>query len=62
MELPTAYLGGMSDVTREMYSARPDAPVVPQRERAPRTPRLRLSLSHALHRAAAAVAPPVRAR
>ena len=57
MELPTAYLRGISDVTREVHSARPDAPVVPDRERARRTPWLRLSLARALYRAAAAVAP-----
>ena len=57
MELPTAYLRGISDVTREVNSARPDAPVVPHREPDPRTPRLRRSLSRALYRAAAAVAP-----
>jgi hypothetical protein len=57
MELPTAYIRGISDVTSEVNSARPNAPVVPYRERAPRTPWLRLSLSHTLFRAAAAIAP-----
>ncbi|MEV6299720.1 hypothetical protein AB0M02_09990 [Actinoplanes sp. NPDC051861] len=55
MELPTAYLRGIQDVTREIHSARPDAPVV--RERATRTPKMRLSLSRVLYRASVAVAP-----
>ncbi|MEU4419369.1 hypothetical protein AB0F81_02005 [Actinoplanes sp. NPDC024001] len=57
MELPAAYLRGVQDVTREVHSARPDAPVVVETERAGRTPRLRLSLSRVLYRAAVAVAP-----
>ncbi|MFC7532603.1 hypothetical protein [Actinoplanes sp. GCM10030250] len=57
MELPTAYVRGLQDVTREVHSARPGAPVVPHRERARRTPKVRLSLSRALYRAAAAIAP-----
>ncbi|MBG0567650.1 hypothetical protein [Actinoplanes aureus] len=62
MELPAAYLRGVQSVTREVYSARPDAPVVVEPERVRRTPRLRLSLSRALYRASVAIAPPAPAR
>jgi hypothetical protein len=54
MELPAAYLRGLQDVTREVNSARPHAPV---EARLTRTPKLRLSLSRALHRASVAIAP-----
>ncbi|GLY01356.1 MULTISPECIES: hypothetical protein [Actinoplanes] len=57
MELPTAYLSSLRDMNREVLSARPDAPVVPHVERTARAPRIRLSLSRVLHRAAIAVAP-----
>ena len=56
MELPAAYLRGLQDVTREMNSARPDAPVIRPR-RVGRTPKMRLSLARALYRASVAVAP-----
>ncbi|BAL86251.1 hypothetical protein AMIS_10310 [Actinoplanes missouriensis 431] len=57
MELPAAYLRGVQDVTREVLSARPDAPVVAEAEPVARTPWLRASLANALYRASCAVAP-----
>ncbi|GAA2859656.1 hypothetical protein Acy02nite_23800 [Actinoplanes cyaneus] len=55
MELPTAYLRGLHDVNREVFSARPDAPVVPEPPR--REPRLRRSLSRVIYKVSVAVAP-----
>ncbi len=55
MELPTAYLRGLKDMNREMFSARPDAPVVPEPPR--REPILRKSLSRAIYKVSVAVAP-----
>ncbi|MEV6599499.1 hypothetical protein AB0M36_21970 [Actinoplanes sp. NPDC051346] len=57
MESPAAYLRAVQEVTREMNSARPDAPVVPHRQRLRRTSLLRLTVSRALYRASVAVAP-----
>ncbi|BCY06055.1 hypothetical protein [Actinoplanes sp. L3-i22] len=53
--LPTAYLRGLHDVNREVLSARPDAPVVPEPPR--REPHLRKSLSRAIYQVSVAVAP-----
>ena len=55
MELPAAYLRGLHDINREVLSARPDAPVVPDPPR--HEPRLRRSLSRAIYRLSVAVAP-----
>ncbi|GAA2677962.1 MULTISPECIES: hypothetical protein [Actinoplanes] len=55
MELPTTYLRGLHATNRELLSARPDAPVVP--EAPPRPPYLRLSLARTLYRVSAAIAP-----
>ncbi|BCJ44793.1 hypothetical protein GCM10010168_16060 [Actinoplanes ianthinogenes] len=54
MELPTAYVRGLHAASREVLSARPDAPVVPFAEK---PPRLRTSLARTLYRFSAAVAP-----
>jgi hypothetical protein len=56
MEMPAAYIMGVNAMA-EAYSARPDAPVVPHVEPAPRSRPIRLALSRALHRAGDAVAP-----
>ncbi|GAA4598590.1 hypothetical protein BJY16_002772 [Actinoplanes octamycinicus] len=55
MQLPAAYVHGLHAVTRELHSARPDAPVVPARAR--RAARTRSLLARALYRVSAAVAP-----
>ncbi|MBB2948034.1 hypothetical protein FB565_007805 [Actinoplanes lutulentus] len=57
MELPAAYIRGVQDMTREVLSARPDAPVVSPAKTSARTPRVRLALSRALYRASCVVAP-----
>jgi len=50
-------LGVLDSATREVNSARPDAPVVPHRERIAPTRRSRYAIAGVLERAAAAVAP-----
>lgn len=57
MQLPTAYITALDGVTRELASARPDAPVVPHVEPVGRTRALRLALSRGLLWAARAAAP-----
>ena len=57
MELPAAYIRVVQDMTDEVLSARPDAPVVPPAKTRSRTPRVRLTLSRVLYRASCAVAP-----
>jgi D-alanyl-D-alanine dipeptidase len=53
--LPLAMILSEAATTREVNSARPDAPVVP--EPAPRTRRTRVALATLLERAAFTVAP-----
>ena len=50
-------LGVLDSATRELNSARPDAPVVPHRERVAPTRRSRSAIAGLLERAADAVAP-----
>lgn len=57
MELPTAFVLGVNGATSEAYSARPDAPVVPEPERRRRTREVRLSVARTLDRVARAVSP-----
>jgi hypothetical protein len=53
MELPTAYLRGVHATNREVLSARPDAPVVPD----PPPGQVRVTLARTLYRVSAAIAP-----
>ncbi|MFC7550863.1 hypothetical protein [Plantactinospora sp. GCM10030261] len=57
---PTAMIMSTRSTNRELYSARPDAPVVPYHapHRTPRTVRARTNLAGLLRRAARAVEPP----
>ncbi len=55
--LPLAYILSEGATSREVNSARPHAPVVPHRRRAPRTHRTRIAVAGLLERAAGAVAP-----
>jgi hypothetical protein len=48
MEHPTGYLLALDAVARHVNSARPDAPVRPDRPRAPRLAGTRLALAGAL--------------
>lgn len=57
MQMPAAYVTALDSVTRELNSARPDAPVVPHVEPAQHARALRRAVSSALYRAARAVAP-----
>ena len=50
-------LGLIQSTTRELNSARPDAPVVPERVKVAPTTRSRSAVASLLERAAAAVAP-----
>jgi hypothetical protein len=55
--LPLAYILSDGATSLEVNSARPDAPVVPERVRVARTRRSRIALAGLLERAAATVAP-----
>jgi hypothetical protein len=55
--LPLAYILSEGATSREVNSARPHAPVVPDEPRVPRTHRTRFALAGLLERAAGAVAP-----
>jgi hypothetical protein len=60
MELPLAMTLSQNAVLRELHSARPDAPIVPERVRAPRRPRAvrtRTTVAHLLERTAQWVTP-----
>ena len=57
MQMPTAYVIALDNVTREVDSARPNAPTVPYHKPARRTRALRLALARGLHRAARAIDP-----
>jgi endonuclease V-like protein UPF0215 family len=57
MEMAAAMVLSMNTMAVEAYSARPDAPVVPLVERAPRTDAIRAALAAGLTRAARAVQP-----
>lgn len=61
ISLPFAMTISQDAVRRQVLSARPDAPVVPDAERAPRRPRVRrtrAAIAAALDRTARAIAPP----
>ena len=55
--LPLAFILSDGATSLEVNSARPDAPVVLERVRVPRTRRSRMALAALLERAAATVAP-----
>ena len=55
--LPLAYILSDGATSREVNSARPHAPVVPDAPRTPRTYRTRFAVAGLLERAASAVAP-----
>jgi hypothetical protein len=57
MELPTAFVLGVNAAASDAYSARPDAPVVPEPEPRRRTREVRLSVSRVLHWAARTIEP-----
>jgi len=57
MEMATAMVLSMNRMALDAYSARPDAPVVPDPERTPRAYALRTVLAAGLTRAARAVEP-----
>jgi hypothetical protein len=56
VEMPAAFILSVNLTKHEAYSARPDAPVVPDVE-AHRTQALRVALANGLVRAARAIAP-----
>jgi hypothetical protein len=58
MELPTAMIIGVDQVSRRFAEAAPDAPTVPHVERPARDRRVRAALAHGLIRLAHAIAPP----
>jgi hypothetical protein len=58
MLMTTAFIVAVRAVQDEAGSARPGAPVIPEREPVPRLLRTRHALSRALHATARAVAPP----
>ncbi len=58
MELPTAMIIGVNQVSRRFAEAAPDAPAVPHVERAPGDHRARVALARGLIRLADAIAPP----
>lgn len=62
MEMPSAFVTSIAAVSRELHSARPDAPVVPHVEPAHRVHALRLAAARGLHRVASAVEPAERHR
>ncbi|MFV2009871.1 MULTISPECIES: hypothetical protein [Micromonosporaceae] len=57
MEMASGFVGAINEVSRNVNSARPDAPVVPHVERPQRTRLVRLALAKGLQRAAQAIAP-----
>ena len=57
MLMTTAFIVAVRAVQEQVGSARPDAPVRPERESVPRFLRTRNAMSRALHAAARAVAP-----
>ena len=58
-EIPTAFVLSNQAMMREVHSARPNAPVVPERTRRPArtTRRTRIAVANVLQRASDAVAP-----
>ena len=58
MELPTAMIIGVGQVRRRFEESAPDAPAVPEPERAPGQRRARAALARGLIRLAHALAPP----
>jgi hypothetical protein len=58
MQMTTAFIVAVRAVRDEALSARPAAPVIPERVPAPRFRRTRNGLSRALHATARAVAAP----
>jgi hypothetical protein len=57
MQTPVAFVMSQNAVSRELYSARPDAPTVPHVERGPRARGMRLVVAGVLTRAARAITP-----
>jgi hypothetical protein len=58
MELPTAMIIGVDQVSRRFAECAPDAPAVPETARAPGARRARTALAGGLIRLARAIAPP----
>lgn len=58
MELPTAMIIGVNQVSRQFAECAPDAPAVPPTDRPPRTRPLRRGLARGLIRLAHVIAPP----
>jgi hypothetical protein len=58
MELPTALIIGVNQVSRQFAECAPDAPAVPEAERVPGPRRIRAALARGLIRLAHTLAPP----
>jgi hypothetical protein len=57
MEFASGFVTAVNEATREMNSARPNAPVVPHIERTRPTYPIRKAIASGLHRIARAIAP-----